>query len=274
AFIDRLIARFDSAFFAAQSGLGMPDDVKTSEVPVLVVGLPRSGTTLVEQIIASHSRAAGAGELTHFARLEKEAIHLGTGGVLSGLVYPDQADRLDPAALADRARGYLDHLEKIGNGALRVVDKLPANYLRIGLFARLFPRGRIVHTRRSLMDSCLSIYFKNFNASHPYAHDLTHLGRYARSYERLMDHWRKTCPIEILDVDYADMVQDQAGQSKRLLAYLGLPWEDGVLDFHQTDRQVVTASAWQVRRPIYRDALDRSARYGSGPDPLRQALAG
>ncbi|GEO82824.1 tetratricopeptide repeat-containing sulfotransferase family protein [Pararhodospirillum oryzae] len=266
--ISALIDTFTPALFQDLAGLG-----SSSEVPVLVVGLPRSGTTLAEQIIASHPQAAGAGELTHFSRLEAVLPWL-VGNGPGADPYPGCARALTPAALDPFIAQYLAALERVGGArARRVVDKLPNNFLRLGLFALAFPRGRVVHCRRDLADTCLSLYFQNFMGGHAFRHDLATLGRYARAHERVMAHWRQVLPVPMLDLDYARLVADPETEARALLAFLDLSWDPAVLAFHQRRQQpVATASRWQVRQPITTRSVARWRAYAAHLGPLLREL--
>ncbi len=220
-----------------------------SEVPVFVVGMPRSGTTLVEQIAASHPDVFGAGELDAVAALDRPEA--------------------PPTAAAD----HLRRLAELSGGAPRVVDKTPFNFLHLGAIAALFPGARVVHCRRDRRDLALSCYFQNFTAPHPWATDLGDIARYHAAYVRLMDHWRRVVPLSLLEVDYEALVADVEGESRRLIAFLGLPWDDACLSFHQTRRPVRTASAWQVRRPVYGGSVGRWRNYTDGLGPVLEDLA-
>ncbi|MBE1237664.1 sulfotransferase [Phaeovibrio sulfidiphilus] len=241
-----------------------------SETPVFVVGLPRSGTTLVEQIIASHPDAAGAGELSHFTRFENSLTWRVSGGRDP---YPDCVGALNAGTVEAFARSVLATMDRVSGGAKRVVDKLPHNALRLGLVHAVFPKARIVCLRRSLPDTCLSIYFQNFTHGHGYRHDLEVLGRYAVRFRAMMDHWREALPVPVFDLDYAALVADPEPNVRALLDYLGLEWDPQVLSFHtRRDGQVATASRWQVRQPINTRSVERWRRYGSALDPLLNVL--
>ncbi|CCG08154.1 Sulfotransferase [Pararhodospirillum photometricum DSM 122] len=262
-----LIDTFTPALFERLRGVGSP-----SEVPVFVVGLPRSGTTLVEQIIASHPEAGGAGELTHFPRLEAELPWLTGDGTQA---YPACVAGLRPETLAPFTAAYLETLAHFGGaGARRVVDKLPNNFLRLGLIALAFPRARVVFCQRDLADTCLSLHFQNFMGAHAYRHDLRTLGRYARASLRLKAHWETVLPLPLLTLDYAALVADPETESRRLLDFVGLSWDPAVLAFHQRRVQpVATASRWQVRQPITTRSVARWRAYESHLGPLLETLA-
>lgn len=249
----RIRQTFDHALCERLRGLGDP-----SEVPIFVLGMPRSGSTLVEQILASHPQVFGAGELSHLEELAAQAADAGAP---------------DGAALQRIAREYLARLPKPGDGRTRIVDKAPGNFLRIGLIHLLFPGARIIHTVRDPVDTCLSCYTKLFSNGFAFAYDLAELGRYYRAYADLMDHWRRVLPPgALLDVSYEEIVRDCEGQTRRLLDHCGLPWDDRCLEFHRTERTIKTASAAQVRQPLFRSSIQRWRRYEAGLGPLLREL--
>jgi tetratricopeptide (TPR) repeat protein len=232
-----------------------------SERPVFIVGMPRSGTTLTEQILASHPAVFGAGELTFWqsAFAEYEA-----GGLKAE----------SSASLIPRlARDYLEHLTALSGDALRVVDKMPANFMNAGLIHAALPQARIIHMRRHPIDTCLSIYFQYFSNIHPYASDLDDLAHYYGQYVRLMDHWRASLPAAtLLEVPYEGLIDDQEGWTRRMLDFIGLPWDPQCLQFHETDRVVITTSKWQVRQKISNASVSRWRNYERFIGPLRSLL--
>jgi tetratricopeptide (TPR) repeat protein len=259
AFFDRIEAVFSRDLIAQKSGGG-----DFSARPIFVLGMPRSGTTLVEQIIASHPMAHGAGELAALHACVSETGRGGRG-------YPEFMASIDASALRRLGALYLEKLNKIAPDGARVTDKTPSNYSYVGLIHLAFPNARIIHTVRDPVDNCLSCFFKLAEQNHTY--DLGELGRYYRRYERLMAHWRKILPPgRFLDVRYEDVVADTEGAARRILAHCDLPWDDRCLAFHQTDRPVRTASAPQVRQPIYRSAVGRWRVYEEFLTPLLNAL--
>jgi Flp pilus assembly protein TadD len=263
AWTDRLAAAFSAAFFDRERAPG-----NASELPVLIVGMPRSGTTLVEQIVASHPDAAGAGELPD---LDRAAVNLASQ--LPGeSAYPECVRALDAPAAEGVASAYLDALRARGPRARRVTDKMPVNYQHLGLVARVLPGARVVHLRRSPVDVCLSIYFRHFTQGHAYANDLEDVAWEYREYRRLMAHWRSALPLEMLELEYEDLVADQEAQTRRLLEYLGLTFDERCLRFHETRRAVHTASNWQVRQPLYDRSRERWRRYERHLGPLLHAL--
>ena len=164
-------------------------------------------------------------------------------------------------------------LQAIGGNAKRVTDKMPGNFLALGLIALMFPRARIIHCRRDPMDVCLSIYFHRFAYGHGYAYDLTDIAVHYRQYQRLMQHWHEVLPLEICDVQYEELVANQASESRRLIDYCGLPWDDRCLEYYENDRPVQSMSNWQVRQPIYTDSIQRWKHYEKHLDELKEMLA-
>ena len=240
-----------------------------SDLPVFVVGMPRSGTTLVEQIIASHPDVHGAGELLVLEELigrdrERDDLAEAHGRL---------AARLTKAELTRLGADYAAKVAALGAGARRVVDKAPGNFRLLGLITLMLPKARIIHCRRDPVDTCFSCFTRNFSSRVRYAFGLGELGRYYRAYERLMDHWRATLPpAQLLEVDYEAVVEDLEGQARRLVAFCGLDWDAACLDFHATRRTVRTISVNQVRRPIYRDSIARWKAYERHLAPLIEAL--
>jgi tetratricopeptide (TPR) repeat protein len=234
-----------------------------SDRPVFIVGVPRSGTSLVEQIIDSHPDAAGAGELVEIQSIERE---LGVGESpqkLAGVA----AERLDPYT-----ERYLHLLDQTDASAARVTDKLPGNFARLGLIALLFPGARVLHCVRDPLDTCLSCYFQDFRFRNAYSFSLEHLGHYYAQYTALMDPWRAVLPLPILDIRYEELVADPRGVTAGMLEFCGLEWDERCLAFHENPRVVATASVDQVRQPLYSKSVGRSAHYRHRLEPLVQAL--
>jgi tetratricopeptide (TPR) repeat protein len=248
--MDALRSEFSAATLAAGFAGGNP-----SERPVFIVGMPRSGTSLVEQILASHSAVFGAGELT---AMSATAIRCRESG---------------RDAWPALAAAYLEAAGANAGDALRVVDKLPLTFVNAGLVRLLFPNARIIHCRRDPVDTGVSCYTTLFDDGNAFTYDLTELGRFTRAYHRLMDHWRSVLtPDRFLEIDYEAIVAGVEHAARRLIAFCGLPWEDAVLRFYETQRPVRTASYVAVRRPIYRTSVNRAAAFGAALDPLRHAL--
>jgi tetratricopeptide (TPR) repeat protein len=225
--------------------------------PIFIVGMPRSGTSLVEQILASHPDVAAAGELEVLSEVERRATGI-TGNHGS---YPECLRSVSPSEMTTLAGHYLGAIANIAKGARFVTDKLPVNYERLGLIEKLFPNARIIHTSRHPLDTCLSCYFQNFGNTHTYSSDLRALGEVYRIYERLMRHWREKLSIRIHDLSYEALVSEPERTVRRLLEFCGLPWEPRCLEFHKSGRYVNTASYNQVRQPIYQRSVGRWKNY-------------
>jgi hypothetical protein len=179
----------------------------------------------------------------------------------------------DAQAIAQASEASLEHLRSLGGGAARVTDKMPGNVFQLALIAVLFPRARVIFCRRDPRDTCLSCYFQYFPSSRLlYTYDLADCGRQYLETERLTAHWLKVLPLRMLEIHYEEMVADQEGQSRRLIEFLGLPWDPACLQFHQTQRAVVTASVWQVRQPIYTRSVGRWRNYERHLGPLLDVL--
>jgi tetratricopeptide (TPR) repeat protein len=252
--VDRLIEAYASP--------RPPARAEAAARPLFIVGMPRSGTTLAEQILASHPAVAGAGELPFW-----------TDVLASAPALPLHAQP-DGAASAARLRAqYLAVLDAASTGALRVVDKMPANFFALGLIHEVLPGARIIHLRRHPWDTCLSIYFQHFKRGHRYANDLDDLVHYFNDYARLMRHWHRVLPAEsLLEVPYEELVADPEGWSRRMVEFAGLPWDARCLEFEATPRNVLTASKWQVRQKITHRSVGRWRHYAEFLGPLR-ALA-
>ena len=248
----------------------IPDFAHTSEIPVFIVGMPRSGTTLVEQVIASHSRAEGAGELNKIYLISKD-MYAGTG--------KSPAFR-DPASDQERLRragdDYLTFLKRQAEGEpLRITDKMPTNFMRLGLIKTLFPNAAVIHCRRTALDTCLSCFTTHFGDLDMmgFSYDLEILGRYYREYKRIMAHWHSVLPGQIFDVDYENLIDNPQAVCRGIIEHIGLDWQEDCLEFHKNRRNVQTASAWQVRQPLYASSVGRWQHYEKYLAPLRQALA-
>ncbi len=259
----RVIEVFDRATIDELSELG-----SDSDVPLLIVGMPRSGTSLVEQVISSHPMAAGAGELRFFSSLAQQLPNI----VGSELPFPDCIHAIDGAAADKITTNYVDLLRRHSSDARKISDKLPGNYINIGLFRGLFPNGRIISCRRDPLDVALSIYFQYFGEGHEYAWNLDDIAHRYGQYERVRRHWAAVLPGVIQDIQYEEMIVDFETTARRLIAYCGLDWDDDCLAFYQTKRDVRTASNWQVRQPIYKRSLARWEHYRHHIGPLIEAL--
>jgi tetratricopeptide (TPR) repeat protein len=264
--LDRICAFFNQDFMRSLDGYGDPTDK-----PILIVGMPRSGTTLLTQILASHPQVFGAGETPALGVAIRSL-----GQILGVPRFPEGLKALSPPILRRVSNIYLSELRSLTTTTTTtdyVVDKLLSNVFLLGLVKLMIPNVRIIHAVREPLDTCLSIYGQNFAGDQRYAHDLAALGRYYRSYQRMMEHWREVLPAgSLLDVHYEAVVDDQAGQTRRLLDHCGLPWDDACLSFHTWGGLVKTASVTQVRQPIYRTSVRRSRAFAPYLGPLIEAL--
>lgn len=263
--VQRLIETFSAEFFTKAVRAE-----HESQWPVFVIGMPRSGTSLVEQILASHPEVYGAGELDFVERLSEQLPGLfGSGRSYPECLYDATQEGVDRAAAT-----YLEETRKLAPNAERIIDKMPGNFVHAGLIALLFPEARIIHVRRDPLDTCLSCYFQQFSRGHEYAGDLKMLGRVYREYERLVAHWRAVAPIRWLELRYETLVAQQEPETRRLLEFCGLSWEPRCLTFHETPRPVRTASYDQVRQPLYSRSAGRHRHYARFLGPLKAALEG
>jgi tetratricopeptide (TPR) repeat protein len=260
--MNRLIEYFTPEYFERTRGFGLE-----SEVPVFIVGMPRSGSTLVEQILSAHSQVHGAGEIKDVNRL---VIELSTrlGGTET---YPESLSKMDTALAREFAEKHLEQLKNRDSSAARVTDKMLDNFFHLGLLATLFPKSRVIHCKRDPRDVCLSCYFQFFRGLR-FTWDLNDLGRCHRDYERVMAHWKNVLPIPMLEVVYEDVVADLETESRRIVNFCGLEWQDRCLRFHENERKVHTMSRVQVRQPIYKSSVARWKRYEAHLEPLLKAL--
>ena len=255
---DRLIEAFSPERIRALKTMGNAD-----ERPTLVVGLPRSGTSLIEQILASHPNVEGCGELPDLPNLTRWM------GEMLGSGWPQSSRQLNPQMMKQAAGLYLSTLDRFSQAeTLRCIDKTPANFFHIGIFQALFPQGRVIWMRRDLRDVALSIYFENFSHSQKYATDLADIAHYALAQQRMMQHWADTGEINLLEVHYEEVVADFEPQARRVTEFMGLDWSDAALTFHETERAVTTPSRWQVRQPIYSGSVARWKPYEKQLQPL------
>ena len=265
-FFDKIRAAFPKERFENRAFAGLDD-----ERPVFIVGMPRSGSTLVEQILSSHPDVYGAGEVKYLS------IALGKlrDRFPSLPKYPEMMAKITPAQMDIAAKGYLQALTKSSGDAKRVTDKLLTNYFFVGLLNLFYPNAKVIHTRRDPVDTCLSGFTKLFKDDMPHSYDLSELGRYYAKYRELMEHWEAVLPEDFMTtVVYEDVVADTEKEAKRLIEFLGLPWNKKCVDFHKSDRPVKTASVAQVRRPIYKTSVKRWKKYGDGLQPLVDAIEG
>ena len=248
--------------------MSAPRASSRSSRPVFIVGMPRSGTSLMEQVIGSHPEVAPGGELENIS----DMISLDSGIIGRQGGYPGGVPKLTGAQLDTLAETYYSSLREISADARYVTDKMPHNFMALGLIAQLFPGARVIHCMRDPLDTCLSIYFQDFTRHHDYAVDLENIGTHYRQYLRLMRHWRNVLDIPMIEVDYRDMIENQASTVSRLLEFCDLEWNAACLDFHQSKRVVNTASYSQVTQPIYRKSVERWRHYEPYLDKLKAAL--
>ena len=262
--IETMMAIFSAEFFQARQGWG-----NQSERPVFIVGLPRSGTTLTEQILASHEQCFGAGELNVLTDLATGTPdRIGNGDIS----WPETARHLSKQHVQALATDYLiDSGQRAPEAVIRVVDKQPLNFWHLGLVALAFPNARIVHCTRDIRDCGLSIFTQNFNSTQRWSTDLDDIAYYWQGYQKLMAHFKQVSGLKILEVNYEKTVSKLECQSRRLLDFVGLPWDERVLNFHQSERTVQTPSRWQVRQPLYQSAKARWRNYESYLTPLINA---
>jgi tetratricopeptide (TPR) repeat protein len=260
--MERISAAFTPERYARLTGQGAP-----STLPVFIIGMPRSGTTLIEQILASHPQVTGAGELSAL-RLAIDEL----GSFPEGLVAPEHSAGVE-ARLRQCGAAYLARVAPLAGGRPHVVDKMPGNSLYAGAIPLILPGARIIHVRRDPVDTCLSCYTKLFAGHQPFAYDQTELGVFYRQYERLMAHWRELLPGDaFIETDYEAVVDDLEREARRLIDFLGLPWDDACLNFHHNRRVIRTASVNQVRQPIYASSKGRWRAYARYLGPLLEAL--
>jgi tetratricopeptide (TPR) repeat protein len=257
-FLDGLPATFNRAFLDAVAGAGNP-----SQRPIFIVGMPRSGTTLVEQVLAAHPGVAAGGELGVLDRAIRAMPLVDAAGTLEQF-------RAAVRALGDR---YVRETDDLAHGASRLTDKMPQNFRFVPLIYSALPNARIIHVRRDPVDTCFSCYATLFHDPLPYAYDLGELGRYYRAYARVLDSWRALLPADrFLEVRYEEFVDDISAGAREIVAFCGLEWADACLDFHRVRRPVRTASQWQVRQPLYRSSIGRATHFGKHLGPLVEAL--
>jgi tetratricopeptide (TPR) repeat protein len=254
--------------FSPESMSAAPRATHGSVRPIFIVGMPRSGTTLVEQILSSHPDVFGAGELEEIRHITLEM--LGVDG--SGRIQAGGLRDLTTETCNQFAARYLANVDGLAQGQARVTDKMPQNFIGLGVIALLFPGAAIIHCRRNPVDTCLSCFTTDFGATHDYANDLSTLGGYYREYRRMMRHWKGVLEIPMLEVDYEALVADQEATTRALLEYCGLDWNDQCLRFFDSGRSVATSSYDQVRQPIYSRSVGKWKKYAAWLAPLIDAL--
>ncbi len=261
--IDNIISAYSARFMASA-----PRARVCSDRPVFVVGMPRSGTSLVEQILASHPQVYGAGELLDIQNIVDD-LPLRIGADPSGA---DWVNLLNSEILDSCAQRYLDRLAGFSKDARRVTDKLPHNFMHLGPIELIFPTARIIHCDRDPLDTCLSCYFQEFGGKHTYTTKLPWLGHHYREYTRLMAHWRSLVTLPMLEVQYEDLIAEPDHWIRKIVEFCGLEWDDRCLRFYELERPVRTLSYDQVRRPMYKTSAGRWSRYEKHLGPLLKAL--
>ncbi|NIB38307.1 tetratricopeptide repeat protein [Pseudomaricurvus alkylphenolicus] len=254
----------------SETVINRQQDTCFSDEPIFVLGLPRTGTTLVERILGSHSCVTSAGELQNFAaEMVKQVRRASPAETLDKVKMIKRSVAVDFRQLG---HDYIESTRPLTGSKPHFIDKLPLNYLYMGLIAMALPNAKIIHLTRHPMDACYAIYKTLFQDAYPFSYNLEDLGRYYIAYHHMMAHWRKVMPGKFLDVSYEQLVADQENQTRRLLEYCDLPWEDACLEFHRNTQASMTASAAQIRQPIYNSSVEKWRRYETQLEPLRVLL--
>ena len=261
--INKIIEVFDKSFIEKHQGQGNPDIS-----PIFIVGLPRSGSTLIEQILASHSQVEGTHELPDLAYMVKGFKKRNA----KNLHFPENLQEPGQKSWTDIGADFIQRTQKYRSGTPRFIDKNPNNFVYSGLIHLMLPNAKIINARRHPLDSCFGSYKQLFASGQPFSYDLSELGEYYLQYWRIMEHWHQVIPSKVLNVDYEHVVADLDTQVKRILDYCGLPFEESCLNFHQTDRAVKTASSEQVRRPIYSSSVNLWKNYEQDLEELIEVL--
>ena len=262
---DRLVRVFSADFLQSRRAAGLADPA-----PIFIMGLPRSGSTLLEQILASHSQVEGTSELPYLGRV---ATWLNRNRA-DGINYPEAVRELRPPIFQSLGEDYLAYARMHRrSGAARFIDKMPNNFPSIGFLSLILPHARIIDARRHPLDACLSCYRQLFAKGQTFTYDLTEIGEYYLQYQRMMDHWAEALPGQVLTVQYEDVVADFEAQVRRLLDFCGLPWEDACLRFYESERPVRTPSSEQVRQPIYDRSVGHWQNYAAHLDELITVIA-
>ena len=263
--IDKEIDVFNKDFIK-----NLPTSSEQSSRPIFIVGMQRSGTSLVEQIISSHSAVFGAGELTKITMLSDDELSVILG---TDMKYPECLTVADEKTMTRLSRAYLDYLSELNNDAEYVTDKLPGNYMNLGLIQLLFPNSKIIYCNRNPLDNCLSCYFQLFSRNISWSYDLTNIGLVYNEHLRIMAHWKNVLKLPILEVQYEILTANQEEITRDILNFLDLEWEDNCLNFHENKRAVWTASYDQVRHAMYNKSSGRWKNYADYIAPLKKSLS-
>ncbi|HFD11213.1 MAG TPA: sulfotransferase family protein [Crenotrichaceae bacterium] len=241
----------------------------STEKPIFIVGAPRSGTTLVEQILSSHHNVFGAGELHWFPETSSKLQQY----LKTTLPYPNCLNKLTKSSTKKLALQYSKYTQTLANGERRITDKMPGNFLHLGFIHILFPNAKIIHCRRDPRDTCISMFCHQFPSGVPYSYDLYKLGAFYSQYERIMEHWHKVLPEDtMIEVEYENLINNQETESHRLLDFLGLKWHDNCLSFYKQKRAIHTASDTQVTKPLYSSSIGRWKNYQTFLQPLEDGF--
>lgn len=247
---------------------GLPHAAQRSDRPIFIVGMPRSGTTLVEQILGSHKDVHAGGELSYMTDIVKSLI----SETRNSNGYPACVGNISLALVEQLSHSYLSRIGKLSTRELLVTDKMPHNYIHLGLIEILFPQAKVIHCQRDPRDTCLSIYFQSFHASHSYSNDLVALATHYKQYQKLMDHWKLALSIPVYEIQYEAVVTNLESEARKLLEFCQLDWDPSCLKFYNARRIVNTASSEQVSNPIYRSSVGRWKNYSSHIQPLLSML--
>ena len=259
---ERIRAVFTAEFLAAHAVAG-----RTEPTPIFIVGLPRSGSTLIEQILASHSLVEGTAELPDVSR-----ISVSLARMFPGETYPEAARHLDAAGWLALGQSYLTHTRRHRQGSPFFTDKMPNNFAAIGLIHLMLPGAKIIDARRHPLDSCFGTFKQHFAFGQTFSYDLDELGEFYLQYRGMMRHWQQVLPGRVLEVRYENVVADQEAETRRLLDHCGLPFEENCLRFYETERPVRTASSEQVRQPIYASSVHHWRNFATQLAPLAEIL--